>query len=188
MKSAKKLPWRIKAKNQRQAKDRYFRFLVRSLGCVTNDHHWLIWPSKYTKDELVATPAADPLQLQCSADPNLFLKAAQNFHYVPHPDYPGEWKVKTDRYAYSLSLTEGFDQELLAFHWHPGSSVTTPHVHAALVGGPSFHKIHIPTGRIFLEDVIRLAIEGFGVVPLRDDWSAMLGDAADRVREFGSWK
>ncbi|MDQ3620290.1 MAG: hypothetical protein M3391_09215 [Actinomycetota bacterium] len=187
MKGARTLPWRYKAKNQREAKERYFRFLRRSLGCVSNVD-WYVASVRGSKTELVALTNRSSVPLTCSDESLLFLRLAQNFHYEPHPDFPGEWKVKTDRYEYSLSRTETFENELLAFHWHPGSDPTTPHVHVALEGHPNFHKAHVPTRRIFLEDVVRLVIEDFGVEPLCEDWAERLGDATDRVREFGSWR
>lgn len=184
MKAAKGLPWRLKAKNQREARERFFRFLNRSLSCVCNAH-WYVAP--LTKTHMVATTTQDPLTLEREDAPSLYLHATLNFHYEPHPKYPGEWKVKTDAYAYSLSLTEAFEKELLSFQWHPESKITFPHVHAALVGEPSSHKAHIPTRRILLEDVLWLAIEDLGVMPIRTDWEELLGDARKRVQEFGSW-
>jgi hypothetical protein len=48
-------------------------------------------------------------------------------------------------------------------------------------------KLHIPTGRVSVEAVVRLAIEEFDVVPQRDDWEAVITaseDAFDRYREW----
>lgn len=182
---ARALPRRIKAKTQKQALQRYFGFLTRSLSCVANAA-WYVGPQTKSGKQ-VALIASSPLCLERKNGTHLFLEGTQTFHFIPHPDYPGDLKVKTDSYAFTLSLHENFESELLSFQWHPESKITTPHVHAALEGEPGFHKAHIPTRRILLEDVLWLAIEDFGVVPIRDDWQPILKDAISRVQEFGSW-
>jgi hypothetical protein len=39
------------------------------------------------------------------------------------------------------------------------------------MGRPELINAHFPTGRIALEDVLRLAITEFGVRPPRSDWA-----------------
>ena len=102
-----------------------------------------------------------------------------------------------DRYdavtiAYSYHLYDLQGSELIAFHWHPTgvSPVTYPHLHLTSRVRPfeiddpthpnwqpaliSFSDMHIPTGPILLENVVRLLIDEFGVVPLRPDWDEIL--------------
>lgn len=78
----------------------------------------------------------------------------------------------------ATSFTYG-GRELLAFHWHPqgASVVKTPHLHVATdlqIGDRWLASAHLPTGQIALVDVLWLALEDFGVRPLRDDWRAVL--------------
>jgi hypothetical protein len=71
-----------------------------------------------------------------------------------HPGEPDPWLVAIVAYQYTL-LDED-QREILAFHLHPE--------------GPS----HVPTGPLTLAAVTRLAIEAFGVQPLRTRWDATL--------------
>ncbi|CAN5234696.1 hypothetical protein BH23CHL1_BH23CHL1_27300 [soil metagenome] len=106
-------------------------------------------------------------------------------------------EVGRDRYdavttAYSYHIYDLQDGELIAFHWHPSgiSPVTYPHMHLSsrvrpiLIEDPahpnrqpdsiSFSDMHIPTGPVLFENVVRLLIEEFGVVALRPDWDEIL--------------
>ena len=78
---------------------------------------------------------------------------------------------------YALYDVDG--REVVAYHWHPEgrSGVTTPHLHlgtGASVGRRDLAGAHLPTGRILLEDVLRLGVAELGVRPLRRDWREIL--------------
>lgn len=72
----------------------------------------------------------------------------------------GRFKVRTAAYLYSLR--DGNDLELIAFHWHPESEVSTakaPHIHLPRHNQPfDITDWHIPTTRTSLEEVVELAI------------------------------
>jgi len=102
-------------------------------------------------------------------------------------DVRGPFKIRTIDYIYLLATTD--DDEIPNFQWTPedradetANVVTFPHLHLgpALTGSKpqirpkNLHKAHIPTGRVSLEAVIRLAIVEFGVRPHRQDWDAVL--------------
>ncbi len=38
------------------------------------------------------------------------------------------------------------------------------------------NRLHLPTGRILVEDVVELLIRVFAAVPLVDDWEAILAE------------
>src|SRR5207244_1642370 len=99
----------------------------------------------------------------------------------------GRWKVQTAAYYYGFDDVHG--REVIAYHWHPEEvpAVPFPHVHlghgavhaeSLRVGLPLSHNAlrpdlwdaHLPTGRIALEQVLRIAIDHFMVAPLRSDW------------------
>lgn len=91
---------------------------------------------------------------------------------------PGPWTIRIVTYHYSL--VDDSDRDILSYEWHPeGTSwVTWPHLH---VGGAMLQdgarlssRMHLPTGQVAIEDVIRLAIVEFGVRPRRADWAAVL--------------
>jgi hypothetical protein len=85
------------------------------------------------------------------------------------------WDTQTMGYIYSLQTTDGV--AMVAYHWHPYgmSHVTLPHLHVSgAVNELISRRTHLPTGRVFLEDVVRLIIEEFHVPPRRPDWSEVL--------------
>ena len=89
----------------------------------------------------------------------------------------GLWEAQTTAYEYRLSDQD--DREILAYHWHPEgqSHVRTPHLHlgpASEVVRPALLAAHLPTGQVGLHEVERLAIDSFGVAPIRPDWDRVL--------------
>ena len=69
------------------------------------------------------------------------------------------------------------EQELLAFHWHPhvaGNAFPHVHLESGLGLQRDFVGIHVPTGPLNLEDVIRFAIEELGIRPRIRNWAAVL--------------
>ena len=90
----------------------------------------------------------------------------------------GNWTPQPRRYRYELLDDE--DNEILAFHWHPGglSPIATPHLHVDS-RHPRFDlaKAHIPTGIVSLPAVLRCLITEFGVEPLRPDWDQILRES-----------
>ena len=116
-------------------------------------------------------------------------------------------RVSTAAYLYGLH--DKYGREIMAYHWHPGlaGQVRTayPHLHV----GPGavellllitaqrspqhnalraeFHRIHIPTRRIALEDIIRLTIEQFQVVPAPPGWDHTLQTSRDHFTSTRTW-
>lgn len=132
-------------------------------------------------------PAARPHALvladgdaqQLRSEAGLALRVAQQYRIVEDTGPRGPWRAQT--VAYSYVVNRG-DKELLAYQWNPLGSggVARPHLHVGAAADElidNFHRLHLPTGRIALEEVLRLLIEELGVQPLREDWSDVL-DAA----------
>jgi hypothetical protein len=122
-------------------------------------------------------------------DSKLSLSVGQQYRIIEADEARGPWKVQTVAYAYVLQAD---DRELIAFHWNPtgAGSVTRPHVHIGPAGGcthPALTRAHLPTGRIALEDILRLAIEELGVEPLRSDWSGILETTQSGYEEWRTW-
>lgn len=161
-----------------------------TLGCVTQQRLTIRERSRLTLSTpyTVALNDMDPVPLR--GERPLHLTVGQNIRLVETDD-PGDprgpIKVSTVRYYYVLE-TEA-DEEILSFHWTSGvasendsESVAFPHLHIgpALIGTQpairpkNLRKAHIPTGRVSLEAVIRLAIEEFGVTPLHPGWQEIL--------------
>ncbi len=135
-------------------------------------------------------PTGDPAALasRASAGKNsgLSLDVRHTFSIVPAGDQDIErgWRVTTEEYEYSLVDRDGV--EALVYHWNPTAKrgPTYPHIHVSATINPmvnhqtrqTFHldKIHIPTGRVSLESVVRLLIRHFGILGRHRDWSARL--------------
>lgn len=109
------------------------------------------------------------------------------------------WRVTTQMYEYRLLDHEL--RELLVYHWQPGSEFAGPdhphlHVSAALEAQIDafsrrtidLDRLHIATGRMSIEAVVRTLITEFRVAPMRHDWRNTLdrteavfrGEAAQR--------
>jgi hypothetical protein len=49
-------------------------------------------------------------------------------------------------------------------------------------------KLHLPTSRVFFEQVVGFLIVGLEVEPLDPDWRTTLGDVAKGVRAAATWR
>ncbi len=116
------------------------------------------------------------------------------YRIVKESGFRGPWATRIGKYEYSVLDKD--DREILAFHWHPGqrNTVSWPHLHmgnAILVGTYGFlHKAHIRTERIALEDVVRLAIEEFGISPVPqhvDNWDRTLDQRRKEFERLRTW-
>jgi hypothetical protein len=126
---------------------------------------------------------------KCTSEQRLYLRATQRFVLDDHPKYRGERKVVTQDYAYTLSDDAEQRPELYSWQWTEG--VADPHVHVGR-GNPDFGslgKLHIPTGRIAFEQVLKFAIEEHDVQTAidRDQALATLADCLRRFVVFRSW-
>jgi hypothetical protein len=182
-------PLRLPTKSKAKAQDRYKTVLQRSLTCITKTAIWYTALTGIEKGEFVLLLSESPVKLyRLNGDP-VFLSATQNFHLEKDHRFVGEWKVKTDRYEYTLSFSPSLSPELLAWHWHPSTKVE-PHLHADLQApnDRSLHKVHLPTGRVAFERIIECLIKDLGVRPARDNWEGVLSDSQKRFSTFQTWK
>lgn len=129
----------------------------------------------------------DPVALQ--GEHRLSLSVAQNYRIVEFEGPRGPWKVQTTAYFYELRRG---DEELLGYHWHPhgASRYTSPHLHlgpGAQLGFAPLHRAHLPTGRIAIEDILRVAITEFGAQPRRGDWDEVLDKTQSGYEAWRTW-
>lgn len=95
------------------------------------------------------------------------------------------WRVSTRMYQYRL--LDHDERELLVYHWQPGDAFQGPdhphvHVSAALRARTSatdersidLDRLHLATGRVSFEAVVRMLISEFDIAPQRPDWHAIL--------------
>jgi len=123
----------------------------------------------------------DPVRLQ---HPSVYvaLRASIAFRLIEDPGQQGNWKISTAEYHYSLE--DEAEQEYVAYHWHPEgrSDAIYPHLHIGRASqlpprGVITSKLHLPTSRVAIEDVLRLAIQQLGVKRLHQDWAARLDES-----------
>lgn len=131
------------------------------------------------------TLSEDPLRLACTGNPELShvsLVIGHQFRVVQDDDGPG-WHVSTAGYEYYLQDDDG--HELIGWHWHPESRITYPHLHVP--AGHVHRKMHVPTGRVSIEAVIRLLINDLGVPTLRADHEKILDEAEASFIRYRRW-
>lgn len=115
------------------------------------------------------------------------------FRLVDHGSENGrpEWRVSTTAYQYRV--VDLRHRELLVWHWQPGDAFSGPdhphiHVAAALTAAVGTQEtaavrsipldnLHIATGRVSLEGVVRTLIDDFAILPVPrrlTNWRATL--------------
>jgi hypothetical protein len=172
-----------------EAVENFLDPLRRCLARVTNSQLTLTPDGhRATEDNQAATLARGELTT-LKGDPPLGLLIGFQYRVVQTEDPErGPWKVSIVRYAHSLSTKEG--KEILAFHWHPGSGPDWPHVHVGTIAlkkrGTLTRKSHVPTGRVAVEQVLRLAIEDLGV-GAADDWPQVFEESQSQFEEYRTW-
>lgn len=129
----------------------------------------------------------------------LILRIVQRYDLQFQPDFllSLHFEVSTAFYHYQILDRDG--GEIVVFHWEPDgrSPVGTPHLHVPAAGpvilpqpdgsrvaGAKTHlsKLHLPTGRIGIEEIVELLVADFNVDPLLPNWREVLTGArsADR--------
>ena len=101
---------------------------------------------------------------------------------------------------YQYLILDRNEREIVVFHWEPDGATSPnllPHVHipaaepvilpqpegSPIAGGKTYlNKLHLPTGRIGLEDVIEFLINDFHVDPRLPNWQEIL----EQVRLSGN--
>ena len=111
--------------------------------------------------------------------------------HLPDDAQREPFKVSTSFYQYKILDRE--ENEVVVYDWAPAgaSHVRIPHLHVPIAGSivlkqqegsplegqkTYLGRLHFPTERIFLEDIVELLIREFRVDPRRDDWEEVLKD------------
>jgi hypothetical protein len=150
---------------------------VRVLSCATNAH---VVVSGYHQTDIshrLSLAGSDPVRL--AAEHQLTLDVGE--HYRVRKGSDG-WEVDVVAYFYALARN---NEDVIVYHWHPygRSSIRRPHLHVRAdlrIGERWLGKVHLPTGRVMLEDIVRLAIDDLEAHPLRNDWERLINQAVDR--------
>ncbi len=142
-----------------------------------------------------ASPTPHPLTLMDGlpvklAGTEFEIVVSQQYRVIENPDPDESWQVRTVAYAYALREADGL--EIVAYHWHPtvAHSVSFPHLHiehGAQCEREEFAKAHLPTGRVPLEDFVRMLIEDFHVPPEKENWAEELAESRAEFQADRSW-
>lgn len=105
--------------------------------------------------------------------------------------------MRTEVYSYEL-LEYSSGREIVTFHFgqsgrvpeNPAAAILAPDAHLHLGAASNVDQnlqgLHIPTGRVSIEDIVLLTIElGLpdGLRP-RDDWEQVITDSRELFRKF----
>lgn len=121
----------------------------------------------------------DPLRLRSARIGDVQLMLGHQFRLVRNEKV---WKASTTAYRYQLFADD--DTELIAWHWHPD---TNPHPHIHVPAGVIDRRVHVPTGRVSIEAVVRVLLTDLGVAAKRDDFERVLDKAERDFIEHRSW-
>lgn len=138
------------------------------------------------KPGILTVNRSQPLPLK-STGPQVDITCSISYEIRQASDpVDGLWRVSTLSYIHTVTL----DEELaVEFHWHPddGSNVWYPHIHPRLAGsGRDRGGMHIPSGRVLIEDVLIFAHER-GAMPLKDDWEGIVSRIKQRIAHEATW-
>jgi hypothetical protein len=134
---------------------------------------------------------AGGLPVDLGSGVGLAIQVSQQYRVLETNLDPREpWRVTTVAYHYTLRDSEA--QEVISYQWHPNvpNSVSFPHLHigyGAGVAREEFQRAHLPTGRVALEDFVRLLIIDFGVPPEKEDWEQELSASRAEFEADRSW-
>jgi hypothetical protein len=88
-------------------------------------------------------------------------------------DVKKPWKTSTTGWAHHLSMDERGELTPIAqFHRHPRDTPEKPYPHVHVPADKN--KRHIPTGRVLVEDVLKLAIEAGATPKDEAKWDRVL--------------
>lgn len=174
----------------------YLDPLKKAISCITDAVLIAsVQPNDLELEEVysLALKAGDSISL--SGDSRISISVLQQFKLVKDERKDrGPYRVATSAYSYTIKEQDGV--EIIAYHWHPkGISKEFPHLHlksGAKVQRPELTRTkgessHIPTGRVALEEFIRLLIECFSVPPRKENWENELQETKQKFDEYKNW-
>ena len=172
-----------------KAVDRYTEGLQQALSCVTKAV--LRASGRDPSDQPYVLALWGDVSVRIPGCRSHYVYIAQRYTVTEASGPTGPWKVRTAAYYYALQDDQ--KNEILAYHWHPNGATlkAQPHLHLKLaqqeIGRAKLSEIHIPTGRVALEDFLQLLIEAVGVQPIRQDWKQVLGETRSLFRRWKTW-
>jgi hypothetical protein len=168
----------LPGRNPHQAREAFLGPLRRALSCITADQLYI--PDKNAGEVEALTLSRDPLPLHSPHIGIVQFVLGHQFRLVQDPD---SWHVSTVAYRYHLLNEAG--RELIAWHWHPGTGNGRPHIH--MQADPIERRVHIPTGRVSIEAVLRMLLADLQVAARRDDFAQVLDETEEKFIQHRRW-
>jgi hypothetical protein len=177
----------LAGRTPREALAAFIDPLQRALSCVTRAN--LVYRPPWAGHVQALGASEEPIRLAATAGgpaPSLYVE--QQYQVVEAPGEHGPWKVSTRAYRYRIDSAAG--DELVLWHWHPTDREgrphrqPRPHLHAQ-VG--ELRGLHLLTGRVGLESVIRVLLDDFDVRPRRSDWQGVLDATETLFEQWRTW-
>jgi hypothetical protein len=129
----------------------------------------------------------------------LILKIVQQYNLIFLPDVVQRLPFDVLSSYYLYRILDRNEQEIVVYHWEPDgrSHIVKPHLHmpaaapvtlaqayGSRIADQKTHlgKLHLPTGRIGIEEIVELLIVDFIVDPIFPNWKEIL----DEIRAPGS--
>jgi len=163
-----------------------------SLHMLTRVSHWQgVRPKNGTQRALVLFPQ-DAVPFTCKNDLPIYFHGSMVFGFErdERPPHEGGVKAVVSKYIYSLRIGADEPGEFVTWHWHPEvGGPPDPHVHVRGENGdvPGLRDMHVPTSRVFLEDVLLFAVRDL-TARCRDEDTVALEKMRDRTRTWASSK
>ena len=172
-------------KTPKQAVENFLAPIRQAVSCITSTFVISGFdPNRSSKPHVLAVNNGDPVKL--TSTPPLYLTVQMQYRVVEVTGDRGPWKVTTAGYNYSVQGR--LEKEIFAYHWHPWVRPSYPHLHVCQASGVNvLRKIHLPTARISIEDVLQLLIEQFKVEPIRQDWEKVFKRTKAAYEKFRTW-
>lgn len=172
-------------KSPNQADSNFAHFFRESLSVVTNK---ILTASRIGDERLLLYEP--PIKLNRKSGKALYMAVTQVYKIVP---FEKEFKTQTSSYTYEL-LAQGDNgpEAVVEFHWHPGQTqnLKWPHLHVnANCADGGLERVHFPTGRMAIEDFLKLLIRDFGVKPRLpyEQWKEILTRNKREFSTSASW-
>ena len=105
-----------------------------------------------------------------------------------------DFRLTITLYYYTIMSIDG--REIVSFQWHPNSGgVDSPHLHIGSLMidtnrhdlGRRFSRLHLPTSRVSIEQVIEALITQFDLTPMRADWRSVLDEGLGAFTQSRTW-
>jgi hypothetical protein len=173
------------AKNNSEAQRRFFASLNQVIQVVCPNAHFRASPRVTVRGGWSATTVpTSVLPLKRTNGPRLHLRSTIEFDYVDHPERPGERKVTTRSYFHTVTRDEQLEVELFSWHW---GHKRWPHVHVDKGSPGGLGGLHIPTGRVWLEQIVAFLVDDLDVIPHGSDWEDVLSRNLARLTRHATW-